>query len=246
MSLFGLIGYPVSHSGSKQYFDHRFNEPHPGPHSYRLFPLEKISRFPGLPAQHPELTGLNVTSPYKEQIIPFLDELDKDARAIGAVNTIHITRKAGKRVLKGFNTDAGGFLATLNLTGFDRALILGTGGAARAVGFVLNKNGIRVLYVSRIKKGADIVSYKDVTPSLISEYRLIIQATPVGMFPETEACPDIPYRSLTETHLLYDLIYYPAETRFLKMGIRQGSACMNGMNLLHQQAELSYKIWGLC
>jgi shikimate dehydrogenase len=217
--LFGLIGFPLGHSWSAGYFNEKFRSAGDIGKEYRLFPLEYLNEFPVLLAAFPTLAGLNVTIPYKEKIIPYLDELDDTARSIGAVNTIRIIRKNGTIQTKGFNTDAPGFLQTLadkNPRG--PALILGTGGGAKAVAHALGRIKIAYTFVSRIKNGPGIVSYNDLTPDLIKEHPLIINTTPLGMFPDTGKFPPIPYVHLTEAHFLYDLIYNPEETEFIKLG----------------------------
>jgi len=210
---------------------------------YWNFPLENITDFPGLLKVNPDLAGLNVTIPYKEQIIPFLDELETVAAKIGAVNTIKFLRRKKTRVLKGFNSDIFGFTESLKefLTGkVDRALILGTGGASKAVTFSLDQMGIEYRFVSR-KPG--FIDYRDIDRGVMEQHRLIINTTPLGTFPDVGSYPPIPYEFLTPSHLLFDLVYNPAETVFLKKGKERGAAVTNGLRMLHLQAEKSWEIW---
>ena len=244
MVLFGLIGFPLGHSWSAAWFTEKFREEGGSDKSYQLFPLKDIREFPDLLQLHPGLNGLNVTIPYKEKIIPYLDELDETARSVGAVNTIRINRNNGRILTKGFNTDAPGFLQTItNQIPRCPALIIGTGGAAKAVAFALDKKNIAFTYISRGKQGSRIISYQDLSPEIISHNRLIINATPIGMYPDTDDFPPIPYHLLSSGHYLYDLIYNPPETQFIKRGKAMKAQTMNGMQMLINQAELSYKIF---
>jgi shikimate dehydrogenase len=242
--LYGLIGYPLSHSFSAHYFNEKFRLAGDTDKEYRLFPLNKSETFPDLLERHPNLAGLNVTIPYKEKIIPYLDEIDGTARSIGAVNTILIQRNRGLIVTKGFNTDATGFYQTLSgLTLAGPALILGTGGGAKAVAHALNKKNIPFTFVSRNPGKPGILSYDDLTSDIIRRHLLIINTTPVGMFPDTGEFPMIPYQHLSGNHTLYDLIYNPGETEFLKRGKIMGAKPLNGKQMLINQAELSYAIF---
>ncbi len=244
MVLFGLIGFPLGHSWSAAWFTEKFREEGCSNRSYHLFPLKDISEFPELLQSHPGLKGLNVTIPYKEKIIPYLDELDETARSVGAVNTIQINHNNGRILTKGFNTDAPGFLQTItDPIPRGPALILGTGGAAKAVAYVLEEINIAFTFVSRGKQGSRIIAYQDISPEIISHNRLIINATPIGMFPDTNNFPPIPYHLLSSQHYLYDLIYNPSETQFMKRGKAMKALTMNGMQMLINQAELSYKIF---
>ncbi len=241
MKQFGLIGYPLSHSFSKGYFAEKFLKENITGCSYDIFPLEKIEDFVGLCEQYKNLVGLNVTIPYKEKIIPFLDELNDEAKAIGAVNTISFIN--GKKT--GYNTDCFGFemsLKPLLKQHHTSALILGTGGASKAVEYVLKKLGITFQYVSRTKSDKSI-SYNEVDSLIIQHSTLIINSSPLGMYPNIEAAPEIPYNFITENHLLYDLIYNPEETQFLKEGKLRGAQTKNGLEMLYLQAEKSWKIW---
>jgi shikimate dehydrogenase len=239
----GLIGYPLSHSGSPAWFCKKFqNQGIEG--SYSLFPLRDIAEFPDLLQREPGLNGLNVTIPYKEAIIPFLDSLDPAAAEIGAVNTVSILRKHGQIFTRGFNTDVFGFDAALpEMIPGTRALILGTGGASKAVAFVLENRKIPFTFVSRnISKNSTLV-YSQLTKEHIDIHRLIINTTPLGMFPYTGDAPPIPYAHLTRDHLLFDLIYNPLETRFLEEGRIRGCRTLNGLGMLHQQAEKAFEIF---
>lgn len=243
---FTLIGYPLSHSFSKKYFTEKFEREHISNHEYFLSPLVQIEDFPKLLVAHPNLIGLNVTIPYKEKVIPFLDEISAEAKAIGAVNTIKI--KEGK--LKGFNTDVYGFEKSLvdfltqkeKKISVENALVLGTGGAAKAVVFILKKLGIEAILVSR-KKGKGNLTYDDLDTIIFDECRLIVNTTPLGMLPNIESCPDLPFHRINEKYHLYDLVYNPEKTVFLSRGESQGAAIKNGLEMLHLQAEKAWEIW---
>ncbi|MEI6684071.1 MAG: shikimate dehydrogenase [Bacteroidota bacterium] len=242
--MLGLIGYPLGHSWSAAWFNEKFRSGGDVKWSYHLFPLKNILEFPSLIREIPGLTGLNVTIPYKEQIIPLLDELDPTALEIGAVNTLRIARTGGKIHTKGYNTDAGGFLQTLTAgTPDDRALILGTGGASKAVAWALKRKNIPFSFVSRAKTGKSILSYHELTEEVVSGHHLIINATPLGMFPDIEKFPTFPYQFLTGNHFLYDLVYNPAETMFLKKGKEMNTGTRNGMEMLVNQAELAWQFF---
>ena len=238
---YGLIGYPLSHSFSKGYFTEKFKKEGIENAAYETYPLEKISDFTTLLQNNPELVGLNVTIPYKEAIIPYLDELSEEAKKIGAVNTIKIIN--GKKI--GYNSDVVGFekslLQHLKPT-HNKALVLGTGGAAKAVWFVLEKLNIPYLKVSRTAS-ENIIAYDTISIDLVKEYPLIINTTPLGMSPKLETKPDIPYQALTKNHFLYDLVYNPQTTLFLEMGQKMGATIQNGLPMLHGQAERSWELW---
>jgi len=239
---FGLIGFPIEHSFSKKYFIEKFQKENLIDCDYENFPIENISEFPSLIKSHPDLLGLNVTIPYKEQVIPLLDELDMTAKEIGAVNTIKILN--GK--LQGFNTDVYGFMQSLLPlleTFHTLALVLGTGGSSKAVAFGLKKMGIDFRFVSRNPEMANELSYADLDKDLIRLYKIIINCTPVGMFPNVDECPPLPFEYLTPSHLLFDLIYNPEETLFLQNGKSQGAKTKNGLEMLQLQAEKSWEIW---
>ncbi len=240
--LFGLVGYPLVHSFSKGYFTRRFEELNEPLCTYENFSIADISLFPGLVQANPSLFGLNVTIPYKESIIPFLNEMDEAAREIGAVNCIRIRNG----ILKGFNTDVFGFEMSIKPfleNHYERALILGTGGASKAVAYVLHKWGIPFHFVSRSPAGDQELSYDVLKADVMHHFPLIINTTPLGTYPDIDACPSLPYEGLTEKHFLYDLVYNPEETTFLRLGRLAGTKTMNGYAMLVQQAERSWQIW---
>ncbi|HRI58319.1 MAG TPA: shikimate dehydrogenase [Saprospiraceae bacterium] len=246
MRLFGLIGYPLGHSFSQKYFSEKFAREGITDARYELFPLENIAGLPALLPQHPDLRGLNVTIPHKETVIPMLDELDETARAVGAVNCIKIEH----RRLKGYNTDVIGFEQSLKTVDGGRwtvdgtqALILGTGGASKAVAYVLKKLGIPFQFVSRNPGGDKQISYETLHRLPSTVYRLIIHTTPLGMAPHTDTCPDLPFEQLTPQHLVYDLVYNPSETLLLQRAKAQGCPVKNGLEMLHLQAEAAWNIW---
>ena len=243
-NLFGLIGYPLSHSFSKKHFAEKFQKEGIEDSFYDLFPLAHIDLLPDLFSKYKNLSGLNVTIPYKQAVLPFLDEIDEAAMAVGAVNTISI--KNGKK--KGYNTDVFGFeQSLLNLfknakTIPRQALILGTGGAAKAVVYVLNSLNIDYELVSR-RPGEGKMTYEDLNEKIMFSHPLIINTSPLGMSPNFDTLPPIPYQYIGATHLLFDLVYNPAETAFLKKGIAVGATISNGLEMLHLQAEKSWSIW---
>lgn len=239
----GLIGYPISHSFSKKYFQEKFEKENIKNYEYDLYPLEKIEDFPLLLQKNPELVGLNVTIPHKQNVISYLDEMDSFAQKIGAVNTIKIEN--GKT--KGYNTDYVGFMDSLktwigDTTKID-ALILGTGGASKAVQVALQTLQIPFRLVSRNGDEENILSYNSLNERIIKKYQLIINTTPIGMYPNIEDFPKIPYQYLTQEHFLYDLVYNPEETMFLKKGEKQKSKTKNGLEMLYLQAEAAWNIW---
>jgi shikimate dehydrogenase len=239
---YGLIGFPLSHSFSKEYFSKKFLAENILNVQYENYPFSSVDNFPAFISDHPALLGLNVTIPFKESIIRFLSDIDQDALQIGAVNCIRIR----DHQLTGYNTDFKAFTRSLlpDLQPAHRkALILGTGGASKAIAFSLRKLGIEFLFVSRRKQFKMIISYDDITEALIHEYTLIINTTPVGMFPDISSAPDIPYQFLSARHFLFDLIYNPDKTVFLKRGSQKGTQCKNGREMLIFQAEESWKIW---
>lgn len=240
---YGLIGKDISYSFSRDYFTKKFLDLNLKEHSYRNFDIPEIEEFPFL-LYHKEddYLGLNVTIPYKESIMKYLSGIDEVAEKIGAVNTIKIT-KDNKFV--GYNTDVFGFeksLRPLLNSHHKKALILGTGGASKAIAYVLEKLNIEFKFVSRTPEEHQF-SYDSLNKSILNEYHLIINSTPLGTFPDVELTPDIPYNYLTKNHLLYDLIYNPEETTFLKLGKNQGSMIKNGAEMLKLQAEKSWEIW---
>ena len=244
--LYGLIGYPLSHSFSKGYFADKFNREQIVGAYYEAFAIEEVTLMPALFGQYPNLVGLNVTIPYKEQVIPHLVSLEAGASQIHAVNTIKKT-EAG---LIGYNTDITGFQQSLlemfersrTKVGGTKALILGTGGAAKAIRYVLEVLAIPFLMVSR-RAGAQTITYAEVTREVMMSHQLIINTTPLGMSPHIDSAPAIPYEFVNAEHLLFDLVYNPGVTLFLKKGLEQGATIQNGLDMLHYQAEASWKIW---
>ena len=241
MNLFGLIGFPLSHSFSQRYFTEKFLREGITDAEYALFPIDQIDAFPRLWENQPDLKGLNVTIPYKEKVIPYLSVLSDVVQKTGACNCIKKTSKG----LVGYNTDVTGFEQVLlrNLKPIHRkALILGTGGAAKAVQYVLHKNDIEFIGVSR-QHGPGKLTYQELDEEIMREHLLIINTTPLGMYPQTDSAPDIPYDILTRDHFLFDLVYNPAKTLFLERGEARGSFIQNGADMLAIQAEESWRIW---
>ena len=250
MRRFGLIGFPLSHSFSEKHFTEKFLRENISDAEYKLFPIESIENLPELISANPNLVGLSVTIPYKEKVIPFLNELDETAKAACAVNTILISRLTSQvSSLKGFNTDVHGFRQSIKpflTSAHDRALILGTGGASKAVEFVLKQIGVECIFVSREKKnivGKTILTYEELNSYVMDSCKLIVNCSPVGTFPNINEFPKISYESISKEHLLYDLIYNPPETEFLKRGKSQGAQTMNGLDMLKMQAEKAWEIW---
>ncbi|MCD6064998.1 MAG: aroE [Flavipsychrobacter sp.] len=239
MDTYGIIGYPLSHSFSPGFFNKKFADE--GIDAvYESYLLKDVSELASL-LLLPHLRGLNVTIPYKESVIQYLDEIDSSAQAVGAINCIDIR----KGRTKGYNTDIIGFEQSLLpklQPHHSNALILGTGGAAKAVAYVLDKLSITYRKVSRSNE-PNVVSYDDLSPQLIAAHTLIINTTPLGMYPDIYSFPPIPYNAITTDHLLYDLVYNPAETRFLTLGKANGATVKNGLEMLHLQAEASWQIW---
>jgi shikimate dehydrogenase len=245
MKIYGLIGYPLGHSFSKKYFTEKFEQMGiSDTHAYELFELADIQSFPQLIASQPGLSGLNVTIPHKQAVMPFLDALDASAEKVGAVNVIKIGED-GKLI--GYNSDYYGFKTSLEEfippnTAL-RALVLGNGGAAKAVIAALNDLSIPYRIVSR-SKSEDNLGYEDLATE-IGNYQLIINSSPVGTYPKADVCPGIPYEQLTTEHYLYDLVYNPVQTLFLQKGEAQGAKTHNGLKMLHLQAEKAWEIWNL-
>ena len=242
MIRYGLIGFPLTHSGSIEWFTEKLSGEGKSVYRYVNFPLSSLEEFPQVIRNNPYLIGLNVTMPYKVSIIHWLEELDELAQAVGAVNTILIQREKGNVHLKGYNTDVEGFLNSSDFSLHRSALILGTGGAAKAVAYALSRLGIQHHFVSRNPRTAFDLSYSELTDKTIKENTLIINATPLGMNPAA-GIPEIPYYCLTKAHFLYDLVYNPPMTPFLVQGERFGSRVQNGKAMLIRQAEQSYRIW---
>ncbi|UII78945.1 shikimate dehydrogenase [Flagellimonas sp. CMM7] len=237
---YGLLGKDISYSFSQGYFTQKFADLKLNDHSYENFDIPEISEFEALVSQT-HLKGLNVTIPYKELVIPYLDDLDSGAEKIGAVNTIKITENG----LKGYNTDAYGFQKSIGpflKPHHDKALILGTGGASKAIRFVLEELGIEYIYVSRTKKEHQF-TYKELDEEIITSHTVVINCTPLGTFPNVTDKPSLPYQYLNDQHLLFDLIYNPLKTSFLAEGESKGSKICNGLKMLKLQAEKSWEIW---
>ncbi len=240
--LYGLIGYPLSHSFSKKYFTEKFEKEKIIDCEFDAFAIEKIELLPQLIKENSSLKGLSVTVPYKESVIPFLDEIDETAKIIGAVNCIKISK--GK--LKGYNTDAFGFRQSIKPfleSHHERALILGTGGASKAIYFILKEIGISCFFVTRNKTAENQFTYNELNENMLNAFKLVVNASPVGMFPNVNSAPKIPYEFISSSHLLYDLVYNPAETEFLKRGKAKGATIVNGLSMLHQQAEEAWRVW---
>ena len=252
--LFGLIGKTLTHSFSKNYFTEKFLKENIPNCEYNLYPLENINQFLQLILNNPTLEGLSVTIPYKESIINYLDVLDETARKVGAVNCIKINHlSSGRNELVGYNTDVFGFRQSIKPfleSQHERALILGTGGASKAVAYVLNEIGIDCFFVTRNKKeNHDTINtnhlfdYSDITENIMKAFKLIVNTSPVGMFPTVNEAPKLPYEFITSSHLLYDLVYNPLETEFIKRGKQYGASTVNGLSMLYQQAEEAWRIW---
>lgn len=257
MKKYGLIGYPLTHSFSKKFFTEKFLKEGLDACQYELYPLPNISDLPDLINSIPDLCGLNVTVPHKIGVMYYLDKIDPAAKKIDAVNCIKIVNHQPVEAffsgelssmqvkLEGYNTDAYAFeesLKPLLKKHHNKALILGTGGASRAVAYVLKKLGIPFKKVSRRNIGKQL-SYKKLDEDILNDHLLIINTSPVGTAPDIHECPEIPYEFLTNKHLLYDLVYNPAETEFLKRGKAKGASIKNGLEMLHLQAEKSWEIW---
>lgn len=244
--IYGLIGHPLGHSFSKDYFNRKFEDENINA-QYINFDLEDINQLLELLSEYPDINGLNVTIPYKEQVIPFLASVDDDAREIGAVNVIKFIKdnQGNMQALRGYNSDSPAFQRTIEpLLNSKRtsALVLGTGGASKAVKHALEKLGIEVKMVSR-RKSATTIVYEELTKAMVAQSKIIVNTTPLGMYPNVDNCPDFPYRFLTSDHLCYDLIYNPDETLFMKKSKEAGAEVKNGLEMLLLQAFISYEIW---
>ena len=242
-SLYGLIGKPLAHSTSMVRFNKFFREHHINAH-YNNYELESIEDVTKLIQKYPNLRGFNVTIPYKQDIIPYLNRLDETAKAIGAVNTVKVLHRDGGVELVGYNTDWTGFTKSFGemLEGHSKALILGTGGVSKAVKYALDKMGIENRFVSR-NSNFEIMGYYELSPSVMEEYDVIVNCTPMGMWPDVNQCPDIPYTFLSEKHLLLDVIANPDETLFMKKGRDHGAIAKGGKDMLEQQAVAAWEIW---
>jgi shikimate dehydrogenase len=268
--LFGLIGYPLTHSFSERYFADKFRNENITDADYRNFPLEKIEQLPELLKAHPDLHGFNVTIPYKEAILPFLTEIDSTAKEIGAVNTVVCQTSATLSLtnnkesnlsktnevacrLKGYNTDVYGFRQSIKpflASHHERALILGTGGASKAVEYVLRSIGVECVFVSRSDSAKTdsasnrtILRYSDLNEHVMAMCKFIVNCSPVGTFPNVNDAPEIPYEYITKDHFLYDLVYNPSETEFLRRGKERGAMIQNGYDMLKFQAEKAWEIF---
>lgn len=244
MDKYGLIGFPLGHSFSRNFFNEKFeNEGIKA--KYINFEIPQIEDLPEILASNPELKGLNVTIPYKQKVMAYLDELSPEAKAIGAVNVIRVSHKGKDVVLKGFNSDVIGFTKSIEPMlepAHKKALILGTGGASKAIEYGLKTLGLETLFVSRTKK-ENTITYEEVTPEIIKEYNVIVNCTPLGMYPKADTCPDIPYEAMDGHTILYDLIYNPDETLFLTKGAKYGTTTKNGLEMLLLQAFASWEFW---
>ena len=242
--LFGLVGYPLGHSFSESFFNNKFNSEGIDA-QYLNFEIPNINEFRNIINTNTNLRGLNVTIPYKEQVIPYLDDIDITASEIGAVNVVKFIRNGNNLILKGFNSDVIGFcnsLKPLLKPHHTHALVLGTGGAAKAITHGLKSLGIEPIYVSRSKKDGAL-TYNELTPEIIEKYQVIVNTTPAGMYPHVDTCPDIPYHLLTPQHLCYDVVYNPEVTLFMKKSQEQGAMVKNGLEMLILQALAAWEIW---
>jgi len=245
MRKFGLIGYPLGHSFSKKYFSEKFIRENISDCQYENYPLTSIDLLAELISSNSDLYGLNVTIPYKSAVIQYLDIIDEQARSIGAVNVLKFIKSGDKVLLKGFNTDIDGFRNSILPYLGERvinALVLGTGGGAKAVCYVLGKFGIKITSADIIKIEG-VLNYSEITDNILMSNQLIVNTTPLGMFPDIESRPDIDYKLLNSKHILFDLVYNPELTSFLKMGAEQGCTTISGIKMLHSQAERAWEIW---
>ena len=245
MDKYGLIGYPLGHSFSISYFNQKFADEGINA-KYENFEIPSIDILPEVLDKNPELKGLNVTIPYKEKVIPFLDSVAPEARAIGAVNVIRVTHEKNNIILKGYNSDVIGFTQSIepmiDKKLHKKALILGTGGASKAINFGLKSLGIEPIFVSRFER-ENTITYQQVTPEVVKEYKVIVNCTPVGMYPHTEECPQLPYEAMDNHTILYDLIYNPDQTLFMRKGAQYGADVKNGLEMLLLQAFASWEFW---
>jgi shikimate dehydrogenase len=246
MRKFGLIGFPLGHSFSKLYFSNKFMSESIQDCSYDNYEIEELSLLKNIISDDPEICGLNVTIPYKSEVFSYLDFVDDEAVAVGAVNVLKIERTGKKPFVKGFNTDIFGFKKALtpqiDVRKINKAIVLGTGGSSKAVTYVLKNLDIEITHVSR-SPGENSISYSDLTDDILHEHKLIVNTTPLGMYPNINAKPRLNYSCLTESHILFDLVYNPAMTTFLQKGHEKGSRIIGGIQMLHYQAEKSWEIW---
>ena len=244
MDKYGLIGYPLGHSFSIGYHNQRFADEGINA-KYINFEIPSIDSLPEVLNSNPELKGLNVTIPYKEKVIEFLDYISPEARAIGAVNVIRVVHEGKNIKLRGYNSDVIGFTQSIEpmLESYHKkALVLGTGGASKAIAYGLKSLGIESVFVSRYERPGTI-QYGSITPEVVHEYPVIVNCTPLGMFPKVDTCPDLPYEAMDDKNILYDLIYNPDETLFMKLGAKQGASVKNGLEMLLLQAFASWEFW---
>lgn len=244
MKLYGLIGYPLEHSFSRDYFLKKFQKKNMKDTDYRNFSIESIESIIDI-FKTENIYGLNITIPYKEKIIKYLDNIDYTAKEIGAVNTIKIYRTNNNISIKGFNTDVYGFEESIisELSKHSNALIIGTGGAAKAAAYVFRKHSINCKFVSRTPRNDNEISYQQIDQNIMNTFSLIINATPIGMYPKTQNLPPLPYQYLKKEHFLFDMIYNPEETLFLSTAKNMGCKVSNGLKMLYSQAEKSWEIW---
>lgn len=244
MEKYGLLGYPLGHSFSRNFFNEKFaNEGIDA--EYVNFEIPTIDDIMEIIAENKNLKGLNVTIPYKEKVIPYLDEMSPEARAIGAVNVVKVIRASNEVKLKGFNSDVIGFTRSIEPlleSHHKKALVLGTGGASKAIKHGLKQLGIEYTMVSR-REVDGTIQYKNITPEVLQEYTVIVNCTPSGMYPHVNECPELPYEAMSSKHLLYDLVYNPDETLFMKMGAKYGAKTKNGLEMLLLQAYASWEFW---
>jgi shikimate dehydrogenase len=243
--IFGLIGFPLSHSFSRKFFTDKFSNEGTDA-EYLNFEIENLSQLSHVIASHPTLEGLNVTIPFKEQVIKFLDDIDEAAAQIHAVNTIRIIRSGRHISLHGYNTDIHGFqesIRPLIQKYHHKALVLGTGGASKAVVKALENLKIETILVSRNPEEKGELSYNDLDEDVMDNYKIIVNTTPIGTYPNIEGCPAIPFELITSKHLVFDLVYNPEVTEFLKQGEKRGATIKNGLEMLHLQALASWEIW---
>ena len=245
MDKYGLIGYPLGHSFSISYFNQKFQDE--GIDAvYENYEIPNIDTLTEVLSSNPELKGLNVTIPYKEKVMEFLDYISPEARAIGAVNVIRVIHDGKNIKLKGYNSDVIGFTQSiepmLDAKWHKKALILGTGGASKAINYGLRNLGLETVFVSRYER-PNTIQYKSITPEVVKEYNVIVNCTPVGMFPKTDACPDLPYEAMDSHTILYDLIYNPDTTLFMEKGMERGADVKNGLEMLLLQAFASWEFW---
>ncbi len=245
MEKYGLIGYPLGHSFSISYFNQKFSDEGIDA-KYENFEIPSIDILPEILDSNPELRGLNVTIPYKEKVMQFLDHISPEAQTIGAVNVIRVMHEGKDTILKGYNSDIIGFTQSISpmidTKWHKKALVLGTGGASKAISYGLRSLGLDTVYVSRYERPGTI-QYDKITPDVIREYNVVVNCTPVGMYPHTDECPQLPYEAMDSHTILYDLIYNPDETLFMKRGRERGADVKNGLEMLLLQAFASWEFW---